>query len=112
VLTWERARLVAEFTVTGSNLVEWQIALTNDKERSSVSVSLDMAEYRIYLLDEQGSLHSPEELVADGDQQALEAAWRMTKFQKCEVWEGRRLVASLDGKRLADTGSESLQIFG
>jgi hypothetical protein len=30
-----------------------------------------MAEYRIYLLDEQGSLHSPEELEVENDQQAF-----------------------------------------
>jgi hypothetical protein len=70
--------------------------------RLRVLVGWLMAEYRIYLLDEQGSLHSPEELEADNDQQALETARLITRFQKCEVWKGRRLIASLDGQRLAD----------
>jgi hypothetical protein len=59
-----------------------------------------MSSYRIYCLDECGALRLPEEVSAASDQQALAAA-RLRKFHKCEVWEGRRLVACLDGHRLS-----------
>ena len=58
-----------------------------------------MARYRMYTLDDQGGLGWAEEVTVDSDQKALEAA-RLRKFRKCEIWEGRRLVASLDGHRL------------
>jgi hypothetical protein len=58
-----------------------------------------MTRYRIYTLDDQGSLDFPEELDANNDRQALEAA-QQKKFRRCEIWEGRRLVASLDDHRL------------
>ena len=58
-----------------------------------------MSNYRIYYLDERGGLGFPEELSATSDQQALEEA-HLKKFRKCEIWEGRRLVASLGGQRL------------
>jgi len=58
-----------------------------------------MSSYRIYYLDERGGLGLPEDLSATSDQQALEEE-HLKKFRKCEIWDGRRLVASLDGHRL------------
>ena len=59
-----------------------------------------MSSYRIYYLNERGGLGLPEELSATSDQQALEEA-HLKKFWKCEIWDGRRLVASLGGHRFA-----------
>ena len=58
-----------------------------------------MSDYCLYTLDADGRLSLPEKLSASSDAEALKAA-RLMKFQKCEIWQGRRLVASLDGQRL------------
>jgi hypothetical protein len=52
-------------------------------------------------LDTYGRLVLPEELSVSSDAEALKAA-QLMKFQKCEIWQGRRLVASLNGQRLVD----------
>ncbi len=54
----------------------------------------------MYTLDELGRIGFAEELFAKSDQQALDAAWQKS-FRKCEIWRGRRLVASLDANDLA-----------
>ncbi len=57
-----------------------------------------MTEYRIYRLDERGGIGLAEEILADSDQQALEKIGKMNlKFRKCELWDGHRMVAALDG---------------
>lgn len=54
-----------------------------------------MAEYRLYCLDGDGRIGGAAELiVADSDEQALEAA-RERDSAPCELWQGRRLVGAI-----------------
>lgn len=57
-----------------------------------------MSSYRLYGLDGVRKVASAEWIDADDDHAAIEAA--KTKFDggDCEVWQGRRLVARLDGR--------------
>ena len=58
-----------------------------------------MPSYRLYSLDGVRKVASAEWIEADDDQAAIEAA--KTRFERgdCEVWQGRRFVARLDGQR-------------
>ena len=51
--------------------------------------------YRYYRLDKAGSLHSAEWLDADSDADAIAQIARTYPEERCEIWEGRRLVAEL-----------------
>lgn len=53
--------------------------------------------YRVYSLDYHGRLSFGEEIRADDDQAALALARELLPHvTKCEIWEGRRLVATLN----------------
>lgn len=56
-----------------------------------------MPSYRLYGLDGVRKVASAEWIEADDDGAAIEAA--KTRFDRgdCELWQGRRLVARLDG---------------
>jgi len=61
-----------------------------------------MAEYRIYCLDAVGKISFADVIQAEDDEQAVAIAHEMKpEARKCEVWIGRRLVASLDENQLA-----------
>ena len=65
-----------------------------------------MAEYRMYRLDELGAIGLAEEILADDDQQALDKIREMNlNFRKCELWDGHRMVAALDGPASAQPAS-------
>jgi hypothetical protein len=52
----------------------------------------------MYTLDESGRIDFPQEILADGDQQVLATIRAMKRnFRKCEVWNGHRMVAALNG---------------
>ena len=55
--------------------------------------------YRLYGLDGVRKVASAEWIEADDDQAAIEAAKKRFEHGDCEVWQGRRLVARLDGLR-------------
>lgn len=61
-----------------------------------------MADYRIYCMDGVGKIHFAEEIEAEDDTVAIGIA-RASKANaiKCEVWQGKRLVAKLDAQDLA-----------
>jgi len=60
-----------------------------------------MPDYRIYCLDGAGKISFAEELSASSDEEAIAKAHRLKqKALKCEVWQGRRLVATLSAKDL------------
>ena len=59
-----------------------------------------MATYRLYCLDGVGKVASAEWIEAEDDERALSAAETVRRGRPCELWEGGRLVAHLDGKRL------------
>lgn len=59
-----------------------------------------MANYRLYRLDGAGNISLAEWIEAADDDDALRQTSDLTKdATKCEVWQGKRLVASLDGNR-------------
>jgi hypothetical protein len=55
-----------------------------------------MASYRLYRLDGVRMVSSGEWIEADDDHAAIEAAKEKFDGERCEVWQGRRLVARLD----------------
>lgn len=56
--------------------------------------------YRYYCLDGVGHLHSAEWFEAENDEQAI--AYIATKHtnDKCEIWQGARLVGKVEPVRL------------
>jgi hypothetical protein len=52
-------------------------------------------EYRFYRLDGAGQIHSAEWIKADSDDQATTQVQVQFPDAKCEIWQGKRLVARL-----------------
>jgi hypothetical protein len=60
-----------------------------------------MANYRLYCLDGAGRISLAEWIRATDDRAAIRQAHDMKLHAlKCEIWEGVRLVATLDAKDL------------
>ena len=55
-----------------------------------------MAEYRLYCLNDAGRFTRVHEIKANNDAEALARARAMKLPTKCELWEGRRKVATLE----------------
>ena len=61
-----------------------------------------MPDYRIYCLDGAGKIDFAQELSANSNQEAIAKAQQLyRKTLKCEIWQGRRLVATLNSQDLA-----------
>ena len=61
-----------------------------------------MLSYRVYCVNGAGSLELPEWIEAADDADAMRQAQELKrKARKCEVWQGRRLVGTLDNQRQA-----------
>jgi hypothetical protein len=57
--------------------------------------------YRLYCLDARGHISMAEWIDAADDQDAIRQAQTLKQdAQKCEVWDGNRLVARLDSQDL------------
>jgi hypothetical protein len=57
--------------------------------------------YRLYCLDARGHISMAEWIEATDDQDAIRQAQTLKRdAQKCEVWDGNRLVARLDSQDL------------
>jgi hypothetical protein len=57
--------------------------------------------YRLYCLDARGQISMAEWIDAADDQDAIRQAQVLNQnAQKCEVWDGNRLVARLDRQDL------------
>jgi hypothetical protein len=57
--------------------------------------------YRLYCLDARGQISMAEWIDAADDQDAIRQAQALKQnAQKCEVWDGNRLVARLDWQDL------------
>jgi hypothetical protein len=55
-----------------------------------------MPEYKLYRLDGAKRIaRAADVLSADSDEQAVAAARRLAKTGACEIWQGRRLVATI-----------------
>lgn len=62
-----------------------------------------MSTYRIYSLNEYGRIGYAEEIDADGDRSAIDLVReRWPTARQCELWEGRRLVATMRGRELVE----------
>ena len=62
----------------------------------------NMLEYRLYCLDGVGSISMAEWIHAPDDADAIRQAYELKRGAlKCEVWLGKRLVATLDGSALS-----------
>jgi hypothetical protein len=60
-----------------------------------------MSIYRVYCLDDAGSIELPDWIEAADDADALRQAQELKKnAKKCEVWQDSRLVGTIDGQRL------------
>ena len=56
--------------------------------------------YRIYCFDAARHVVSVDEIEASSDEQAIAMAEEAGFGTKCELWDGRRLVAQLQDERL------------
>ena len=56
--------------------------------------------YRYYCLDSTGHLHFAEWFHAHDDEEAIAQTKAKHPDSKCEVWHGRRLVATVEVQRL------------
>jgi hypothetical protein len=64
-----------------------------------------MPNYRLYCLNDAGGISLAETIIASDDQDAINQARELKQDAlKCEVWDGRRLVATLNGQDLSAQG--------
>lgn len=57
-----------------------------------------MSKYRMYSLNDSGHISYAEDLDADDDREAVALVRELSPTaQICEIWENRRLVATLKG---------------
>jgi hypothetical protein len=52
--------------------------------------------YRVYHLDGAGKVSSAEWIEAADDDSAIESARRLKKTARCELWQGSRLIGTVD----------------
>ena len=57
--------------------------------------------YRYYCLDSVGHLHSAEWFEAESDEEAISVIEAKHENDRCEIWQGNRLVAKIAPKRLS-----------
>lgn len=55
-----------------------------------------MSEYRLYIVDGDGSFAKAHEISAPGDTEALEHVQGMNLTTKAELWQRGRLVAKIE----------------
>lgn len=55
--------------------------------------------YRYYCLDSTGRLHEAAWFIAESDEDAMAQIEAKHPDSKCEIWQGKRLVASISPKR-------------
>ena len=59
-----------------------------------------MPDYKLYCLDGARRIaRAPDVIEAASDEQAVAAARGLGKATACEIWQGRRLVATLPASR-------------
>ena len=63
-------------------------------------MSTPLRTYRIYCLDVERRIVSGDWLEAADDAEAIARAEAMNFGDKCEIWDGNRLVAQLEQERL------------
>jgi hypothetical protein len=55
--------------------------------------------YRVYCFDSARHIVSVDEIEAANDEQAIDKAHAQGFGDRCEIWDGKRMVAMLDAKR-------------
>jgi hypothetical protein len=55
--------------------------------------------YRVYCFDQVHNVLSVDELAAASDEEAIARAEAGDYGTRCELWDGRRLVAEINGQR-------------
>jgi hypothetical protein len=75
----------------------------------SVRWGTTMASYRVYCLDDAGHISLADWIEAKDDEEALAHA-RQLKIgaRRCEVWQGKRLVATFSDQRLTPPNHDQL----
>ena len=58
-----------------------------------------MGSYRLYCLDGADKVVTADWIDAADDAAAIDAAEQQHNGRKCELWQGERLVATIDGRR-------------
>ena len=64
--------------------------------------------YRLYCFDGAGKVWAADWLQAASDEDAIQAAHQMDFVVKCELWEGKRLVATIEPQLRASRGTDGL----
>ncbi len=59
-------------------------------------MGVPVAAYRLYFIDGAGKFTAAEWIEADGDESAVDAAHALNKSVRCELWQGRRLIARIE----------------
>ena len=62
-------------------------------------MSAPLKTYRVYCFDEASKVVTADWIEAASDEEAIAKAEAAGFGSKCELWDGRRLVAQLDGQR-------------
>jgi hypothetical protein len=62
-------------------------------------MSAPLKTYRVYCLDAAQRMVTADWIEAASDEEAIARAEADGFGSKCEIWEGQRLVAKLDGER-------------
>ena len=55
--------------------------------------------YRVYCFDSARHIVSVDEIAADTDEQAIDKAHAQGFGDRCEIWDGKRMVAQLEAER-------------
>jgi hypothetical protein len=61
---------------------------------------MPLVTYRYYCLDGKGQLHSAQWFEAGSDDAAIQLVSAKHPDGKCEIWQGKRLVAQVSPERL------------
>jgi hypothetical protein len=54
-----------------------------------------MTEYRVYCLDRDGMAVDVQSIAATNDEEAIKQAKSLEGLRQCEVWRGKRLIATI-----------------
>ena len=65
-----------------------------------------MGTYRLYALDGVDKVATADWIEASDDEAAIDSAEPLHGGRKCELWQGNRLVAVIDGRRAKDSPEE------
>jgi hypothetical protein len=65
-----------------------------------MELRMSAEDYRYYCLDASGRLHEADGIAAENDADAIAQITAKHPDAKCEIWQGRRLVAAISPNRL------------